>query len=162
MRLIITDVSSEELTVEDGVCIVEHDSKIQNCKGCFGCWVKCPGECALNDAYNDMGERLSKCSELTIISKCTYGGFSPFVKNVLDRSISYMHPNFVIRKGKMHHRRRYDNKITLTVYFYGDIITEWEKEIARKLVMANALNFDSQVSGVNFLDSVDELGGMLL
>ena len=28
MRLIITDVSSEELTVEDGVCIVEHLSLI--------------------------------------------------------------------------------------------------------------------------------------
>ncbi|WP_407654270.1 MULTISPECIES: hypothetical protein [Caproicibacterium] len=40
---------------------------------------------------------LSQCDELILISKCCYGGFSPFVKNVLDRSIPYIHP--VKKKG---------------------------------------------------------------
>ena len=43
---------------------------------------------------------------------------------VQDRAISYPHPNFVIRKGEMHHKRRYDNVIQLSAHFYGENITE--------------------------------------
>lgn len=86
--------------------IVSDDGSIHNCIGCFNCWVKTPGACVLQDNYSDMGELLAKSTEVLVISKCCYGGFSPFVKNVFDRSISYVHPKFVIRKGEMHHRFR--------------------------------------------------------
>ena len=76
-----------------------------------------------------MGKYLSKVTDIIIISKCCYGSFSPFVKNVLDRSLSYAHPYFVIKNGEMHHRMRYNNEANMEVWFYDEDITEMEKQI---------------------------------
>ena len=80
----------------------------------------------------------------------------------MDRAISYIHPDFVIRKGEMHHKRRYDNVIQLTAYFYGENITDIEKETARNLMEANADNYDGMVKSVQFYQSVKELEGVTL
>ncbi|MFR0780299.1 MAG: flavodoxin family protein [Zhenhengia sp.] len=162
MALIISDVESKLLNLKDEDIIIENNGHIHPCIGCFGCWVKTPGRCIIKDDYSDTGEKLGKCNELIIVSKCTYGSYSPFVKNVLDRAISYIHPDFVMRKGEMHHKRRYDNSIIMKVYFYGEAISEQEKETARNLTKANAVNYDGLVQKVVFLKSRDELRGMSL
>ncbi|MDE7133468.1 MAG: flavodoxin family protein, partial [Lachnospiraceae bacterium] len=105
---------------------------------------------------------MSKCTELIFISRCCYGSVSPFVKMVQDRAISYIHPNFVIRKGEMHHKRRYQNVISLSVYLYGENITDAEKETARTIIEGNADNYDGLVKDVRFYQSVKELEGLVL
>ncbi len=42
----------------------------------------------------------------------------------------------------MRHKSRYDKQINLKAIFYGDCITEAEKETATKLVNGNAINFN--------------------
>lgn len=116
----------------------------------------------IRDRYGDMGEHISKCKEIIIISRCCYGGFSPFVKNVMDRSISYVHPYFKIINGEMHHRNRYKNNISLQVWFYGDGTAENEKLTAQKLIKANSVNLginDSKVTFVNSYADIKELIG---
>lgn len=140
--------------------IVSDNGTIRNCVGCFGCWIKTPGACIIRDDYGDMGELLAKSSELLVISRCCYGGFSPFVKNVFDRSISYVHPKFTIRKGEMHHRFRYPRSFDLKVVFYGEEITETEKETARKLMEANVVNFGGRAPQVIFLKTEELMEGM--
>lgn len=130
--------------------------------GCFGCWLKTPGACVIRDKYGDMGEYLSKCDEVIIISKCVYGGFSPFVKNVLDRSISYVLPFFKINNGEMHHQRRYDNKVDMKVWFYENKITEKEKQTARRIVKANCINLYWEISNVLFVNDIKEMEGLIL
>ena len=105
---------------------------------------------------------LGKCEDLIIISRCCYGGYSPFVKTVLDRAISYIHPDFVFRKREMHHKRRYRNVITFTVYLYGENITDAEKNTAIGLVQANADNYDGKVKNVSFHSSASEMEGIVL
>lgn len=151
-RKLFTNISKEDIVISD-------NGSIHNCIGCFGCWVKTPASCVIRDEYGDMGEYLSKCKELIIISKCFYGGFSPFVKCVLDRSISYIHPDFVIKNGEMHHRRRYDNNIDLQVWFYGKNITEKEKVTAEKLIKANSINLYCNNSRVTFIGDIEDMGG---
>ncbi len=167
MRLLIHDLDTDEFqklfpNLSGKTMVISDNGTIQQCIGCFGCWVKTPAACVIRDEYGDMGELLSRCKELILISKCYYGGFSPFVKNVLDRSISYIHPYFVIRNGEMHHRRRYNNKIDLQVWFYGENITEKEKLTAQKLVKANAINLDCKVDKVIFFNSIAEMEGQVL
>ena len=166
MKLLIHDMEKEKLKEllqdsTDNLTIVSEHEVIHNCIGCFGCWVKSPGTCVIHDKYEDMGEKLSKCQELIIISKCFYGGFSPFVKNVLDRSISYIHPYFTLRNGEMHHRRRYDNHIDLKVWFYGKDIIEQEKQTAIKLVRANSVNLDCSAEKVTFVEDISEIKDFL-
>lgn len=96
VRMFISDIPDLSIQIGDELK-APHDSQIlRHCIGCFGCWVKTPGECIIKDSYQNMGKQLSKCEELILISKCTYGGVSPFVKNVLDRAIPYISPNFRI------------------------------------------------------------------
>ena len=162
MKLLIHDLEDEKLKELlggkiDDIKIISDDGSKNNCIGCFGCWIKTPASCVIRDKYGDMGEHISKCQELIIISKCFYGGFSPFVKKVMDRSISYIHPYFQIRNGEMHHKRRYDNNLDLNVWFYGENITEQEKQTAEKLVKANSINLDCNVKKVTFLQDVSEI-----
>lgn len=162
MKLIITDLEKFDFSVEGEYKIIKPQDEIKNCIGCFGCWVKTPGRCVIHDGYENTGIDLGKCTEVILISKCYYGSVSPFVKTVQDRAISYIHPDFVIRKGEMHHKRRYDNIISLTAYFYGENITEEEKETAKNLMQANADNYDGLVKAVHFYRSVEEMEGVTL
>ncbi|WP_315120505.1 flavodoxin family protein [uncultured Clostridium sp.] len=167
MKLFIHDLEANDFeklfpNSLDDTMIISDDGKIHHCIGCFGCWIKTPAACIIRDKYGDMGEYLSKCKELIIISKCRYGEFSPFVKNVLDRSISYIHPYFATRNGEMHHRRRYENQIDMQVWFYGENITEKEKQTAQKLVKANSINLDCNVRRVSFIHSIEEMEGQVL
>lgn len=162
MKLIITDLEDFNIPVSGEYKVIQPKGKIQNCVGCFGCWIKTPGKCVIHDGFEGTGIEMGKCSELILISECCYGSYSPFVKTVLDRAISYIHPDFVIRKGEMHHKRRYDNVITLSACFYGGNITEKEKSTARKLVQANADNYDGKTGTVRFFAAAQELGGITL
>ena len=167
MRIVIHDLPARELEAlglqtDADTQIISDNGTIKPCVGCFGCWIKTPGQCVIKDGYYTLGEWISRCKDLIIVSECAYGGFSPFVKNVLDRSISYISPHFIIRKKEMHHRRRYDNVINISAYFYGVDITEKEKSTAISLVNANAVNYDANVSGVYFYNSADEAKGVLV
>ncbi len=167
MKLLIHDLENNEFkkifpNQLDDTIIISDDDTIHHCIGCFGCWIKTPGACIIRDKYGDMGEYLSKCQEVILISKCCYGGFSPFVKNVLDRSISYIHPYFAIRNGEMHHRRRYKNHIDMRVWFYGENITEKEKQTSGKLVKANSINLDCHVSSISFVNRIEKMEDEIL
>lgn len=162
MKLIITDIEDFRIPIEGAYQIIQPRRAIHHCIGCFGCWVKTPGKCVIHDGYEGMGVCMGKCSELILVSRCCYGGVSPFVKTVLDRAISYIHPNFVMRKGEMHHKRRYQNVLMLSAYLYGENMTDMEKETARSIVEANADNYDGAVKGVHFYSSLQELAGIAL
>ncbi|HHV32444.1 MAG: flavodoxin family protein [Ruminococcaceae bacterium] len=163
MKLIVHDLPEEQVKLilpqNGNTRLIGDDGTIHPCIGCFGCWVKTPAQCVIRDNYGDMGKFLSKCEKLVIVSKCCYGGFSPFIKNVMDRSISYCHPYFTIRNGEMHHRRRYENHFDLSVFFYGSNITEQEKRTAEDFVHANALNFDCQLKEIKFASTADSFRG---
>ena len=168
MRLIIHDLSIEECSFLEMECLSEKENIIVNgngenhyCIGCFACWLKTPGRCVIKDEYQKMGEKLSKVDELLIISKATFGSYSSAVKNVLDRSISYVSPYFVIRKGEMHHKERYHKNLKISAIFYGDDITEEEKETSRNLVAANAVNLNGTIGHVSFVDSYEKIKEVL-
>ncbi len=137
--------------------IISAGNPISHCIGCFGCWIKTPGVCVIKDKYGNMGADIAKCNEIIIVTKCCYGGPSPFVKNVLDRSISYVHPYFVNRNGEMHHKQRYEKSLNLTVLFYGDNLTSLEKQTAQEWVKAMAVNLYCVVQKVVFCENPREI-----
>ncbi len=163
MNILIHDLSNEQFQslfpeANTSAYIISDTGTIQHCIGCFGCWIKTPGKCVLKDGYDNMGELLSKSEKVTIISRCFYGCYSPFVKNVLDRSIPWLLPFFKIRNNETHHKRRYQNNMQLAVHFYGEITTE-ERETAKKLVKANCTNFYAKNYEISFSKSLEELCG---
>lgn len=141
--------------------IVSKEGSIKKCIGCFGCWVKTPGQCVIVDEYQKMGELFGKTEELVIISRCSFGSYSSFVKNVMDRSISYVLPYFEIRDKEMHHKARYENHMRMRVYFYGEDVSDAERQTAEQLVRANAVNFHGIVEKVEFVNAKEELKGVV-
>lgn len=162
MKLIITDIEDFHVHVQGEYKVIKPKGNIHNCIGCFGCWVKTPGRCVIHDGYEGTGSDMGKCAELILVSRCCYGSVSPFVKTVQDRAISYIHADFVIRKGEMHHKQRYQNRITLSAHLYGENITDMEKETTRELLNANAVNYDGLVKSISFYKDVEELEGVIL
>lgn len=154
VRLVIADLPRERLpfAVNEDDALVLAGGEIRPCAGCFGCWIRTPGACVIRDGFEDMGARLARCDRIEIVSRLCYGGFSPFIKNVLDRSISYLLPNFRIAGGEMHHKMRYPHRLQLRARFYGVGIAEGEKAVARALVAANARNFGCAVYDVRFAE----------
>ena len=162
MKLIITDIKNPNFNISGEHQIISPQSEIKPCIGCFACWTKTPGQCVINDGYDKTGITMGKCDELIIISECRYGSVSSFVKNVQDRAISYLHPCFVIKKGEMHHKRRYFNILKLSAYFYGNDITEDEKENARNLMQSNVDNYNGELVDVRFFNTKEEVEALLL
>ncbi|WLD76962.1 NAD(P)H-dependent oxidoreductase [Mogibacterium neglectum] len=160
MNLLIHDLSKIEVDKfigeNDDIKIISNNSSIRSCMGCFGCWIKTPGKCVINDDYQNMGALLGAAENVIVISHCFCGGYSPFIKNVMDRSIPYLLPFFKIKQNETHHKQRYRNKFNLIVSFYGKEISYKEKEIAIRLIEANAINFDVAASKISFYDCEEE------
>jgi hypothetical protein len=162
-RLIIYDVPIGHIgpyTNEEDILVNAGDIQ-RYCIGCFGCWLKTPGKCIIKDGFEDMGQRLSQVSEFILISKATFGSYSSAVKNVLDRSISYVLPFFEIRNGEMHHGERYHNALTISALFYGPM-SEQEKRTAQNLVRANAVNLNAALGKVHFVEGMEDIREVLV
>ncbi len=134
----------------EGWNIITDSGTIHPCIGCFSCWNKDPGRCVIKDGYQDMGSLIHQAEEVTVISRYTYGGFSGFVKNVFDRCLGYVLPQFEVISGETHHQKRYAEDKPFTFIFYGHDLSEEEKESARRYVHAVCANIRGHVKDVLF------------
>ena len=134
----------------DGWNIVTDNGSIHPCIGCFSCWNRTPGICAIHDGYENMGRLIHQAGEGVVISRYTYGGFSGSVKGVFDRCLGYVLPQFEVTKGETHHKKRFDEDKPYTFIFYGPELTDAEKESARNYVQAVCTNIRGHVKDVIF------------
>ena len=159
MGLLIHDLSPEEWAKVsreyDGWDIVTDEGNIRPCVGCFSCWNRDPGRCAIKDGYDNMGSRIHHADEVVVISRYAYGGFSGFVKNVFDRCLGYVLPQFEVAGGETHHQKRYDEDKPFTFIFYGHDLNEDEKNSARRYVTAVCANIRGHVKEVIFREHDD-------
>lgn len=159
IRIVISDIFDLPVQTGDELKVPDPAKKLNHCIGCYACWIKTPGQCILKDSYSDMGKLLGHSKELVLVSKCTYGGLSPFVQNVMARTLPNISPDFTVRSGEQHHKLRYDNTPLLSAYFYGAELSENERATATSLIPAIALNFGAIVNGVYFYGTPEEVKG---
>ena len=123
MNLVIPDLPPEAWARIEadyaGWTVVSDRGTIRPCTGCFACWNRTPGVCAVKDGYENMGQLIHRADEVLVISRYRYGGFSGFVKNVFDRCLGYVLPQFEVVGGETHHQKRYDEDKPFRFLFYG-------------------------------------------
>lgn len=161
MKTIIHDLGKEEnvrlLAAADQV--VCADGRYAPCQGCFKCWTKHPAACEMKDALHQACRILGNSDDLAIITENLYGGYSPAVKNLLDRSIGSSTPLSTYRGGQMHHTLRYGERNSFRVIVYGNV-TEAEKSTLRLMAERNAINMGFREHSVIFCANAEEAGRM--
>ena len=157
MDLIIHDLTQEQWEKISGdftePVVISDNGKIHPCIGCFCCWNKTPGECIVHDGYENMGALIHHADQVVVISRYSWGGFSGFVKNVFDRCLGYVLPQFELTKGESHHQKRYDEDKPFTFIFYGHDLTDAQKASAERYVRAVCTNIRGHVKDVIFRET---------
>lgn len=86
-----------------------RDLRLRYCIGCFGCWVKTPGECVSRDASLEMGRAVMQ-SDFTLWAAPLKMGFpSELLKRANDKHLPLIHPYMEVDHGEAHHLKRYDH-----------------------------------------------------
>lgn len=81
---------------------------IKYCTGCFGCWVKTPGECLIADDSRTVRRESINCDLLVFASPIIMGFVSAVLKKSMDKMIPLVLPYIEIVEKECHHRKRYN------------------------------------------------------
>ena len=141
--------------------VIYADGKYAPCQGCFHCWTKHPAACGLQDSLHEICRVVGQADDLVVVTENWYGGYSPAVKNLMDRAIGTSTPMSTYRGGEMHHTLRYGKRGRRAVVVYGDV-TEGEKQTWRLMVRRNAVNEGYREYDVSFALDMEEVEAMAL
>ena len=128
-----------------------YKEKIATCIGCYGCWLKTPGQCIIKDKGQEIAEKVIKSDLLILLSPVTFGGYSFHLKKVVDRLIPNILPFFTKINGEMHHKPRYKNNPKILAIGYLPRHNEESERIFTALVSRNAINMHSPENHVEFI-----------
>lgn len=161
----LSDLTSE-LLAEKGfeTQIRELNRRLHSCMGCFGCWIKKPGECVISD--DEMAE-LDRCymnsDAVVFLSPIVFGQFSANIKNAVDRTLPNMLPFFYRRPdGSTMHPPRYKKYPALFLIGYGDGLDSEEVQLFRDITIKHRYGVNVEVyQGRADAGKVQNLFGML-
>ena len=88
---------------------------LRYCAGCWTCWWKTPGLCALKDDMADIYPKMVQADLVLWASPLVVGTISALLKKVQDRFVPIAHPYIELVDGECHHRHRYAHNADLGV-----------------------------------------------
>lgn len=133
-------LSGREIEVEE-----KHIGRedLEFCMGCFGCWVKKPGECVINDSVAQINHDFINSDLVVYLCPVVFGQFSANMKNVLDRWIPNVLPFFERRKnGSTSHPARYLSYPRQVVIAYADNLSKEDASLFRDIIYKHRNSVD--------------------
>ena len=129
------------------------------CRGCFDCWVKCPGECAINDQMAQINRTIINSDLVVFLSPIVFGQSSANIKHALDRGLlPHMLPYFKIRADKSTmHPPRYQYYPQEIILGYGEDLSESDKQLFIDITKKHLSNIEVLI----WQDSPQELTEVL-
>jgi multimeric flavodoxin WrbA len=124
---------------------------IKYCTGCWGCWLKTPGQCVIDDD-SDRVRAETINSDLAIVASPLIMGFiSAILKKTMERMIPLLHPYLELVEGECHHRKRYD-KYPLLGLILGSNNEEFREDntITIDMFKRFSLNFRSKLQFIGY------------
>ncbi|MBN1877256.1 MAG: flavodoxin family protein [Anaerolineae bacterium] len=86
-----------------------REMEIRYCVGCWGCWVKTPGECVAQDDSEQVCRAVIHADRVMMASPVIMGFLSALLKKTMDKIIPIVHPYIVVDQGEAHHLARYEH-----------------------------------------------------
>jgi multimeric flavodoxin WrbA len=116
------------------------------CKGCFGCWVKTPGECVMSDGMADINRAFMSSDIAVHLCPIVFGQFSANIKNAIDRWLPNILPFFIVRKdGSTMHPARYSSYPKQLMIGYSDGLDEEDKQLFADITRKHRNNVETFV-----------------
>lgn len=153
----------EKLVLENKIHNIDYfrlrEMDIKYCNGCWSCWTRTPGRCAIKDEYEQIFSRMSNVDMILYVSPVILGYESSLIKKCKDRSIGNLHPYIVMYKGEQHHRKRYSELPEISVMLIKDKNTTKEDiDLIASTYQRNALNVRKE--SVAHFAAINEIGGV--
>lgn len=141
-----TDLEAELGERHDVTSIRLRELNIQYCNGCWGCWVKEPGNCVIKDDMPKVQSAFIQSDLAIFLAPMRMGFPSALMKKANDRLIPLVHPYIELVENESHHIKRYDK------YPYWGLILQEEPggdpadiPAVAELYSRTALNIKSSV-----------------
>lgn len=113
------------------------------CMGCFGCWVKKPGECVINDKMTQINRSYINSDAVIYLSPVIFGQFSANMKNAVDRWIPNLLPFFKKRPdGSTKHPSRYKDYPKHVFIGYGEDLTAEDTALFSDIILKHRANVE--------------------
>jgi multimeric flavodoxin WrbA len=132
-----------------------QDIKMGTCVGCFGCWLKTPGECLEPDIGLEIAQVVVQSDTTFLLTPITFGGYSSEIKKVQDRWIPLILPYFGLFHGETHHLPRYSRYPRLVGIGIQRQANSEEAHLFKTLVGRNAINFHAPTHAAEVVISTD-------
>ncbi len=88
-----------------------YDLHAGGCLGCFTCWTRTPGVCAVRDDMDDVIAKVRDADVLVLATPVYCDGMTGVLKTVIDRIIPVVHGAAELRDGRMRHIKRAETKV---------------------------------------------------
>ena len=117
------------------------------CTGCFGCWIKTPGQCVVKDDSHQVCRAIIQSDLILWASPLKMGFPSALLKKSKDKIIPLIHPYFEVANNEVHHRARYDRYPLVGLLVAEEKDTdETDLRILSDIFSRAALNFKSRLA----------------
>ncbi len=136
-----------------------REMEIKYCIGCFGCWVKTPGECIIEDDSRTVRRAVIHSDLVLFASPVIMGFYSALLKKVADKFIPLIHPYITVDQGEAHHKPRYETYPLVGLLLEkGEDTDDKDIEIITDIHQRTALNFKSSLAFAKLTtDPVEEV-----
>ena len=123
-----------------------RDIPLRHCVGCWGCWVKTPGQCTSADASLAMDRAVIQ-SDFTLWAAPLKMGFpAELLKMAMDKHLPLIHPYMVVDHGEAHHLRRYPRSPRVGLLLEKEPSTDArDLQIVTDIACRTALNFKTRL-----------------
>lgn len=123
-----------------------RDLTLRYCVGCWGCWVKTPGECSNRDDSHEMGRAVINADFVLWAAPLKMGFPSELLKRANDKHLPLIHPYMEVDQGEAHHLRRYPKSPRLGLLLEPEADTgARDLQIVTDIHCRTALNFKTRL-----------------
>ncbi len=141
-----------------------REMNLRYCTGCFGCWVKTPGRCHVQDGSEIVCREMLQNDLVIWASPMKMGFPGELIKRSIDKSIPLIHPYFEVVHGEAHHRARYERYPLLGLLLEKEDDTDEEDlRLVQNIFSRAALNLKSRLAFCMTCDQpVDEVASVVI
>ena len=95
------------------IAVTRHfvaNMNIHDCTGCYACWNRTPGKCAIRDDMEQILSDMRKADVIVYATPLYHFGMTAALKRVFERTLPLSKPYMVMRNGHYRHPSRYETK----------------------------------------------------